>query len=44
MTNKILSAIIENLNHELIGIYHKLHENPELPNEEFETTKYLIYH
>ena len=41
MTNKILSAIIENLNDELIGIYRKLHENPELPNQEFETTKLI---
>jgi amidohydrolase len=40
--NKILLSIIENLNDELIGIYRKLHENPELPNEEFETTKLII--
>ena len=37
--NKILLSVIENLNEELIGTYRKLHENPELPNEEFETTK-----
>src|SRR5471030_848613 len=41
MTNKMLLAIIENLNDELIGVYRKLHENPELPNEEFETTKLI---
>lgn len=40
--NKILLSIIENLNDELIGTYRKLHENPELPNEEFETTKSIM--
>lgn len=40
--NKILLSIIENLNDELIGTYRKLHENPELPNEEFETTKLIM--
>lgn len=30
MTNKILLSIIENLNDELIEVYRKLHENPEL--------------
>ena len=39
--NKVLLSIIENLNDELIGVYRKLHENPELPNEEFETTKLI---
>ena len=41
MMNKVLLSIIENLNDELIGVYRKLHENPELPNEEFETTKLI---
>jgi len=41
MMNKILLSIIENLNDELISVYRKLHENPELPNEEFETTKLI---
>lgn len=41
MVNKILSSIIENLNEELIKVFHKLHENPELPNQEFETTKLI---
>jgi amidohydrolase len=41
MTNKLLLSIIENLNDELIGIYRKLHQNPELSNEEFETTKLI---
>jgi amidohydrolase len=41
MANKILSSIIENLNDELINVFHKLHENPELPNQEFETTKLI---
>lgn len=41
MANKVLASIIENLNDELIGVYRKLHENPELPNQEFETTKLI---
>lgn len=41
MANKKLLEIIEELNDELRGVYHKLHENPELPNEEFETTKFI---
>jgi amidohydrolase len=41
MVNKELLSIIENLNDELIGVYRKLHENPELSNEEFETTKLI---
>ncbi|EKQ50362.1 MULTISPECIES: amidohydrolase [unclassified Clostridium] len=41
MANKVLLSIIENLNDELVRIYHKLHEHPELPNEEFETTKLI---
>lgn len=39
--NKILLSVIENLNDELIGTYRRLHENPELPNEEFETTRLI---
>ncbi len=39
MTNKILLSIIENLNDELIEVYRKLHENPELSNEEYKTTQ-----
>ncbi len=39
--NKILLSVIENLNDELICTFKKLHENPELPNEEFETTKLI---
>jgi len=41
MANKVLASIIENLNDELIGVYRGLHENPELPNQEFETTKLI---
>ncbi|WP_315074191.1 amidohydrolase [uncultured Clostridium sp.] len=41
MVNKELLSVIENLNDELIGLYRKLHENPELSNEEFETTKLI---
>ena len=41
MMNKILLSVIENLNDELIGTYRKLHENPELPNEEFDTTQLI---
>lgn len=39
--NKVLLSVIENLNDELIGTYRKLHENPELPNEEFDTTQLI---
>lgn len=39
--NKILLSVIENLNDELIGTYRRLHENPELPNEEFDTTQLI---
>ncbi|MFL0163920.1 amidohydrolase [Candidatus Clostridium helianthi] len=41
MTNKILLSIIENLNDELIEVYRKLHENPELSNEEYKTTQLI---
>ncbi|AGX45242.1 amidohydrolase [Clostridium saccharobutylicum] len=41
MVNKKLLSIIETLNDELIGVYRKLHQYPELPNEEFETTKMI---
>lgn len=41
MANKKLLSIIEGLNDELKGVYRKLHQNPELPNEEFETTRML---
>lgn len=41
MVNKELLSVIENLNDKLIGVYRKLHENPELSNEEFETTKLI---
>lgn len=41
MTNKALLSIIENLNDELVRVYRELHENPELPNEEFKTTNLI---
>lgn len=41
MANKVLLSIIENLNDKLISLYHKLHENPELSNEEYKTTKLI---
>ncbi|WP_236895848.1 amidohydrolase [Clostridium beijerinckii] len=41
MINKILLSIIENLNDELIEVYRKLHENPELSNEEYKTTQLI---
>ncbi|NRT78825.1 amidohydrolase [Clostridium beijerinckii] len=41
MTNKILLSIIENLNDELIEVYRKLHENPELSNEEYKATQLI---
>ncbi|WP_026885178.1 amidohydrolase [Clostridium beijerinckii] len=41
MTNKILLSIIENLDDELIGVYRRLHENPELSNKEYKTTQLI---
>ena len=41
MANKMLLSTLENLNDELISLYHKLHENPESSNEEFQTTKFI---
>ncbi|MBW6410185.1 amidohydrolase [Clostridium weizhouense] len=41
MGREELLSIVENLNNELIEVYHKLHQNPELPNQEFETTNNL---
>lgn len=38
MSSKRLIEIIENLDSELINLYHDLHEKPELPHEEFKTT------
>ena len=38
MSNNRLIEIIENLDSELISLYHTLHERPELPHEEFKTT------
>lgn len=38
MSNNRLIEIIENLDRELISLYHTLHERPELPHEEFKTT------
>lgn len=38
MSNQRLIEIIENLDNELINLYHTLHERPELPHEEFKTT------
>lgn len=38
MSSKRLIEIIENLDVELINLYHDLHEEPELPHEEFKTT------
>lgn len=38
MPNKKLLSILEGLDDELKKVYRKLHENPELSNEEFETT------
>lgn len=39
MVDKKLFTIIENLEKELIDLFHRFHRNPELSNEEFETTK-----
>ncbi|MCB2294394.1 amidohydrolase [Clostridium algoriphilum] len=41
MENEILSNIINNLEEKLIEVRHNFHKNPELSNEEFETTKTL---
>ena len=39
MINTNLLTILENLEEELIGLFHEFHRYPELSNEEFETTK-----
>ena len=39
MINTNLLTILENLEEELIGLFHEFHRHPELSNEEFETTK-----
>ena len=41
MVENILLDIIENLEDELINVYKKLHEYPELSNEEFKTTEMI---
>ncbi|MGN0144641.1 MAG: amidohydrolase, partial [Clostridium sp.] len=38
MINEKLLSIIENLEGELINLFHDFHKHPELPNEEFQTT------
>ncbi|GAA0077235.1 M20 peptidase aminoacylase family protein [Clostridium sp. CTA-5] len=42
MGREKLLSIFKNLNNELIKVYRKLHQSPELPNQEFETTNSLI--
>lgn len=39
MINAKLLSIIENLEEELINLFHDFHKHPELPNEEFKTTE-----
>lgn len=39
MINNKLLSIIENLEEELITLFHEFHKHPELSNEEFNTTK-----
>ena len=39
MINTNLLTILENLEEELLGLFHEFHRHPELSNEEFETTK-----
>ena len=39
MINKKLLSIIENLEGELIDLFHEFHKYPELSNEEFQTTE-----
>ena len=39
MINKKLISIIENLEEELIKLFHEFHRHPELSNEEFQTTE-----
>ena len=39
MVNRKLLSIIENLEDELINLFHELHKYPELSNEEFKTTE-----
>ncbi|WP_298841159.1 amidohydrolase [Clostridium sp.] len=41
MENKIKTNIVNDLEKKLIDIRHNFHKNPELSNEEFETTKTL---
>ncbi len=41
MINDKLLEKIDNLEEELINLYHILHQNPELSNEEFETTNMI---
>lgn len=42
MTSKAKELSAEALIEELIGIRRHLHRHPELSNEEYETTKYII--
>lgn len=42
MTNKAIELSLEALGEQLTGIRRHLHRHPELSNEEFETTKYII--
>ncbi|MEK4237202.1 amidohydrolase [Paenibacillus sp. FSL H7-0714] len=42
MTSKAKELSVEALGEELIGIRRHLHRHPELSNEEYETTKYII--
>lgn len=39
MINKKLLLILENLETELIQLFHEFHKHPELSNEEFQTTR-----
>lgn len=41
MEDKKILKVVDNLEDELKKVFCKLHENPELSNEEFETTKML---
>ena len=41
MANGNLLDIVENLEEKLISVYRKLHEYPELSNEEFKTTNLI---
>ena len=41
MNKRDLSEIVNNLDNHIVNVFKKLHSNPELSNEEYETTRYI---